>query len=216
MPPLRFRYQTLEFGDTDIHVRTLRDRQQFADGLGAAARLGISSANWPLFGVIWPAGEALARLMFEYDVKGKKILEVGCGIGLASLVLNHRLADITATDHHPEAQGFLAANAALNQDQEIRFVRTAWSDSGSGLGAFDLIIGSDVLYESGHAEELAGFIDDHAQPHCDVIIVDPGRHHMGRFRKQMARRGYACSEIAPAPGETEARPFPGRIVGCQR
>ena len=59
--------------------------------------------------------------MFEYQVEGLKILEVGCGIGLASLVLNHRLANITATDYHPEAGGFLNANALLNGDRVIPF-----------------------------------------------------------------------------------------------
>jgi predicted nicotinamide N-methyase len=212
MSPLRFRYQTIEFGDTDIHVRTLRDRQQFSDDAGAAARLGISSAAWPLFGVIWPSGELLARLMFRYDVQGKKILEVGCGIGLASLVLNHRTADLTATDHHPEVGRFLSGNAALNEDPEIRFVRAAWSDSDTGLGEFDLIIGSDVLYENEHPEQLAGFIDDHAKLHCDVIIVDPGRRQQGRFRKQMARRGYTYCEIQSNEKERLSQPFVGRIM----
>ena len=216
MSPLRFRYQTVEFDDTDIHVKTLRDKQQYADDTGAAARLGISSATWPLFGVIWPSGEMLARLMFRYKIEGKKILEVGCGIGLASLVLNHRRADITATDHHPEVQDLLSSNAALNEDREIRFVRTAWSDSNGKLGEFDLIIGSDVLYESEHVEQLARFIDNHAKLHCDVIIVDPGRHQLGRFRTQMARRGYEYSEMRSAEIEGLSQPFSGRIMNYHK
>ena len=56
MPPVRFRYQTVEFDDTDIHVKTLRDKQLFADDDGAAARLGISSATYSLYGVIRPSG----------------------------------------------------------------------------------------------------------------------------------------------------------------
>lgn len=106
MTSLRFRYQTYEFDGTDIHAKTLRDNQQYADRNGEAARLGISSATWPLFGVVWPAGLALARLMSHYEIEDKKIREVGCGIGLASLVLNHRMADVTATDHHPDGRNF--------------------------------------------------------------------------------------------------------------
>ncbi len=212
MSSLRYRYQTLEFDETDIHVRTLRDNQQFSDDEGIAAGLGISSAHWPLFGVIWPSGEALAHLMFHYDIEGKKILEVGCGIGLASLVLNHRTADITATDHHPEAEAFLKINAALNDDRKIPFVRMKWSDPKSLLGRFDLIIGSDVLYESEHAQQLAGFINDHAELHCDVIIVDPGRRQRGRFRTQMAGHGFACIEIQPHQDESGSRPYAGQIM----
>ena len=99
MSNVRVRYRTIEFGDTDIHVRTLRDRQQFSDDEGHAEKLGISSATWPLFGVVWDSSQVLAHMMFEHDIDGKRILEVGCGIALTSLVLNHRHADITATDY---------------------------------------------------------------------------------------------------------------------
>ena len=43
----------------------------------------------------------------------KRILEVGCGLGLASLVLNERSADISATDYHPEVETFLKINTEL-------------------------------------------------------------------------------------------------------
>ena len=100
MSHFRVHYQTLEFDKTDIHVLTRRDKQEFSDDDNTAFNLRISSAVWPLLSVIWSSGEVLAHLMFKHEVKGLKILEVGCGIGLASLVLNHRLADITATDYH--------------------------------------------------------------------------------------------------------------------
>jgi hypothetical protein len=50
MSPLRIRYQTLEFGEVDIHLRTLRDRQEFLDLGGVAEEPGICSPAWPIFG----------------------------------------------------------------------------------------------------------------------------------------------------------------------
>ena len=216
MPPPRYRYQTIEFGDTDIHVKTLRDKQQFSDDENTAARLGISSANWSLFGVIWPSGDALANVMFAHDVRGKRILEVGCGIGLASLVLNHRGADITATDRHPEVRSLLAINSTLNEDKEIPFIRTAWSDPRTELGEFDLVIGSDLLYETEHVEELASFIDNHAKPHCDVIIVDPGRRQRGRFKKQMAQRGYVYLDRQSTEEARLVPSYTGQVLHYRR
>ncbi|HKI60595.1 MAG TPA: methyltransferase, partial [Mariprofundaceae bacterium] len=171
MALLRVRYQTFEFGDTDIHLRTLRDNQEFSDDDGEAEVLGISSATWPLFGIVWPSGQVLAHLMSDFDIKGKRILEVGCGIALSSLVLNQREADITATDYHPEAGNFLQENTELNEGRDIPFVRTGWADEETNLGKFDLIIGSDLLYERGHAELLAQFLNQHANEHCEIIII---------------------------------------------
>lgn len=212
----RLRYQTLEFGTTDLHVRTLRDVQQFSDPLGAAADLGISSAAWPMFGVIWDSGLLLAHLMAERAVGSKRILEVGCGIALASQVLNQRHADITATDHHPEAGPFLAENVGLNHQRAIPFVRTGWTDTVSDLGRFDMVIGSDLLYEYEHVSQLAAFIEQHAKPHCEVLMIDPGRGHQARFSKRMATLGYHYSQSRPAQPEYLSRPFRGSIVCYQR
>jgi len=218
MSSLRVRYQTKEFGETDIHIRSLRDNQQFSDDDGTAEKLGISSATWPLFGIIWPSSEVLAHLMHDYEIAGKRILEVGCGIALASLVLNHRQADITATDYHPEAGKFLRLNTDLNDGEAIPFVRTSWEDGDSGLGEFDLIIGSDLLYERGHAEALSAFIDHHAKPHCEVILIDPGRGQHARFSKLMVALGYAHSQSRPANTEEYLdEPLPrGQVLHYRR
>ncbi len=197
MTSLRVRYQTIEFGKTDIHMRTLRDRQEFHDPDGTAADLGIPSSIWSLFGVIWASSEVLARLMYEYDIKGLRILEVGCGTGLASMVLNHRCADISATDYHPEVETFLAENVKLNNAQTIPFTCADWADKNDELGEFDLIIGSDLLYERGHATLLSDFIDHHAKPGCTVILIDPGRGHQARFSKAMVELGYSHDKTPP-------------------
>lgn len=208
----RIRYQTVEFGDVDIHVRTLKDHLQYLDVDGIAENLGISSATWPIFGVIWDSGRILARHMAEFKIAGKRILEVGCGIGLASLLLNHRLADITATDYHPEAESFLMENVVLNKGKTIPFFRTGWADEAIDLGRFDLVIGSDLLYERGHAGLLSRFIDQHANPRCEVVLVDPGRGNQGRFSKCMAELGYTGSGYTPENTACAGLPFKGRIL----
>lgn len=212
MATLRVRYQTIEFGTTDIHIRSLRDNQEFSDNEGAAAGLGISSASWPIFGIVWPSGEVLAHLMSEFDFAGKRILEVGCGIGLASLILNHRHADITATDYHPGAEDFLNNNTLLNKDRLIPFVRTGWSDAISDLGFFEVIIGSDLLYESDHVELLAGFIHQHAAAECEIILIDPGRGHHAKFSKKMVALGYTHSQTKTQVKIEGRQDFSGQIL----
>lgn len=211
MAALRLSYQTIEFGEIDIHVRTLRDNQQFLDTEGVAEALGISSATWPLFGIVWESGQVLAHFMLDYEIEGKRILEVGCGIGLTSLLLNYRHADITSTDYHPEAGNFLRENVLLNQGEVIPFTRTGWGDADSGLGVFDVIVGSDLLYEQEHVALLSAFINQHAKPHCEVILVDPGRGHHARFSKQMSALGYTHSQNKPVT-DYLARPFSGQVL----
>jgi len=216
IPALRYRYQTLEVGALDIHVRTLRDRQQFSDVDRQAEILGVSPASWGLFGVVWDSSQVLAHLMLEQEVVGQRILEVGCGIGLASLVLNERHADITATDHHPEAGHFLKTNVGLNNGRPIPFVRASWSDSMSDLGCFDIIIGSDLLYEPDHVNQLSAFIVQHSKPDCSVIIVDPGRFLHTRFSKRMVELGFVFCMSNPLHTRYLVEPFKGKILSYRR
>jgi predicted nicotinamide N-methyase len=203
MSTYRVRYQTVEIGGLDIHLRTLRDLNQYSDEQGLAARKGIPPASWPLFGVVWDSSQVLARYMLDYETEGLRILEVGCGIGLTSLLLQHRKADITATDRHPEVPGFLALNAKLNGLTAIPYVECDWKDQVSSLGRFDLILGSDLVYEPGHAELLSGFMDGHAKPCCEVVTVSPGRREQARFNRCMTDLGYSHVSITVAGEEVD-------------
>lgn len=216
MPNLRVRYQTLEIGPFDLHLRTLRDNQQFYDHDGKAADLGISSASWPLFGIIWPSSQVLAHHMLDYEVQNLRILEVGCGIGLSSLLLNQRNADITATDYHPEAEHFLKENVRINDGDNIPFIRTGWADDDQRLGHFDLIIGSDLLYEHEHALLLSQFIDRHAAAHSRVVMVDPGRGNHARFSKMMVALGFQHQQQLPSHTDYLQQPFKGQILSYSR
>ena len=194
MPGYLVETTTHRIGAEDFHIRSLRDRQQFWDPDGRAERAGISSATWPIFGVLWPAGIALAQEMNRFPFAGMKILEVGCGIGLCSLVLQRRGANITASDYHPLAEEFLRFNSDLNGLAPIKYRTAPWAGANPDLGRFDLIVGSDLLYEPGHPRLLATFLDQHAEAAARVILVDPGRARCGQFSTKMAAEGYAMSE----------------------
>ena len=194
MPGYLVETATYRIGAVDYQIRSLSDRQQYWDPDGRAERAGISSAAWPIFGVIWPAGIALAQEMSRFTCAGMKILEVGCGLGLCCLVLQRRGADITASDYHPLAEEFLRFNTDLNGLAPIKFYNAPWAGPNPDLGRFDLIVGSDLLYERSHPALLTNFLACHTEPTAQVILADPGRGHCGQFSTKMAAEGYQRSE----------------------
>lgn len=212
----RLSYQTVEFGKIDIHLCTLRGKQEFHDPEGIAEKLGIGSAIWPLFGIIWPSSLVLAHFINDYETDSKRILEVGCGMALSSLLLNKQGADITATDYHPEVNKFLQRNALLNEDKAIAFERTDWATKNDTLGFYDLIIGSDLLYEDNHIELLANFIEAHAKPTCEVIIVDPGRGRKNKLSSRMIEFGFTSSQQKPTHTDYLDQEFKGYILKYER
>lgn len=206
----------LRFGALDLHIRALADLQQYDDADGRAERAGISSAQWSLFGHVWPAGRLLAAAMSEWPVEGRRVLELGCGLALASLVLQSRGADVTATDHHPLAADFLADNAARNGLPPIPWRRLDWSVPDEALGRFDLVIGSDILYERGHAALLGPVLERHAKEEAEIVLADPGRGNSSLMTRALAAQGYAVDERRGPMTPDEPPPHRGRLLVYRR
>jgi predicted nicotinamide N-methyase len=204
--------ETIHGQGADLQLRSLLDRQQFYDPLGEAEREGISSSAWPIFGLLWPSGRVLAHAMLTYEFGGKRILELGCGLALASLVVHRRGGDITASDCHPLAADFLLENLALNQLPAMKYQTGNWSRTNPLLKRFELIIGSDVLYDRGQPEVLSQFIALHAQPDAEVLIVDPDRGNRVSFNRKMEALGYLHTEtrVTALPGDGSK--YKGRLL----
>ncbi|WP_438391549.1 class I SAM-dependent methyltransferase [Caballeronia sp. DA-9] len=194
-------------GVDNLIIRSLLDLQQFSDPSGDAERIGISSAMWPLFGMLWPSGAHLAaRLALRPVLATERILEIGCGLALASLVGHRRGADVTASDCHPLTSAFLDENLRLNDLPPMKYLHGNWSvpelegtledTAGRSIvnGRYDLIMGSDLLYERDANASLAAFIGLHASPEAEVWIVDPDRGNRAAFNRQMGDRGFQMRE----------------------
>lgn len=192
MSSVRVRYQTIILDDHDYHLRTLKDRQQCPDDLIDSNDKGVSTATWPLFGVLWPAEEFLSTLMLTQNIRDIRILEVGCGIGLASMVLRRRGANITATDYNPDAAEFLAKNTALNELEPIACVCADWQEENPTLGRFDLIIGSDLLYDRHNVEPFVTFLNTHTETDGEILIVDPQRGLTNLFIRRVQSHGFTA------------------------
>ena len=183
--------ETVPGHGADLQVRSLLDRQQFHDPDGAAEALGISSATWPLFGLLWPTGQVLAHAMVSFELKGRRILEMGCGLALASLVIHRRGGNITASDCHPLAEAFLLENLRLNDLPAMKYCTGHWDRANPELGRFDLIIGSDLLYDRDQPQALSQFIHRHSGNDVEVVIGDPDRSNHASFSRKMGVLGYS-------------------------
>jgi predicted nicotinamide N-methyase len=229
------RYQTKEeciaiTGVDDLIIRSLLDKQQFSDPHGDAARMGISSAMWPIFGLLWPSGaELAARMAARVMLPNERVLEIGCGLALASLVAHRRGVDVTASDCHPLAATFLRNNLSLNLLTPLPYRHGHWSSllapiardghAASTLvsGRYDLLIASDVLYERDAEAMLPKFIANHTTESAEIWIVDPNRGNRAAFSKQMTAMGYhVIEERLDRLATSDAVAYKGRLLVYSR
>ena len=68
----------------------------------------------PYWGTLWPSARLLAARVAEADGSGRRLLELGCGVGLVSLSAALAGFEVLATDYYAEALEFVTANAQHN------------------------------------------------------------------------------------------------------
>ena len=211
-------------GVPNLLIRSLLNKQQFYDPDDAALALGISSAFWSLFGLLWPSGSRLAeRIALRPVDVNERILELGCGLALSSLVGHRRGANITASDCHPLAGAFLRENLRLNHLSAMDYRHGHWGTHAAQQqdlhvnSKFDLIIGSDILYERDEQGDLAHYINAHMEDHAEVWVVDPNRGNRAHFHRNMAAQGFSLSEEVLDISATEHQAaYKGRMLTYSR
>lgn len=135
----------------------------------------------PYFGILWEAAEGLAEYIAENSklFRNKTVLELGCGLGLPSLVAAHLGADVLATDFHPDVEEYFKRNCR-HSSVECNYQRLNWREENIQK-KYDVVIGSDVLYESKHPKEVALGLLRFVKEGGTVILSDPGRSYLQQF-----------------------------------
>ena len=140
----------------------------------------------PYWSVLWRSGVALGRELTGRRLDGLRVLELGCGMGVPSLVASRSGAAVLATDADDEALDLLADNASRN-GLELETAQADWA-SPEGLltrAPFDLVLAADVLYERGSVAQLLSLLP---QLGPRVLLADPGRPAAEAFIAQARRR----------------------------
>jgi len=140
----------------------------------------------PYWAELWPSGLALAEAL-PARLDGLDVVELGCGLGVPSLVAATRGARVTAVDWANEAVDLLRENAARN-GIELRAVHADW---GSVDEPFDLVLAADLLYEERNGDALLEVLPALA---AKVLIAEPGRSTARAFFED-ARRDWEIAEL---------------------
>jgi predicted nicotinamide N-methyase len=147
-----------------------RDWEELRHQEGAAGR------SIPYWARIWPSAMALVDFLATRDLAGRRVLELGCGLGLTSAAAAKAGATVLATDRSPDAVVFAAHNLALNE-LEGDDALVDWREPRAVLdrAPWDLVIAADVLYTHQAVETLLRLLPKLVGPGGEALIADPSR-----------------------------------------
>jgi predicted nicotinamide N-methyase len=140
----------------------------------------------PYWAVLWRSGVALARELEDAPLGGLRVVELGCGLALPSLVAARAGAHVLATDVSADALTLVERNAREN-GVEVETAACDWAEPG-GLperAPFDIVLAADVLYDQASVDPLQWLLPRLAP---EAWLADPGRAPAGAFLEQARRR----------------------------
>src|SRR5262245_34540348 len=157
----------------------------------------------PYWAELWNSGLALAAEVAGRDVRESRVVELGCGLGVPSLVAALAGADVLATDWSPTAIALLEQNARRN-DVRLETAIVAWAHADALLerAPWDLVLAADVLYERRNVDELLTLLP---RLGAEVLLADPGRPHAKTFLAEAAgvwtlEQSGSITSLRPAAG----------------
>jgi len=166
--------EVVPLGDRELTVLRPRDTEALIDEDAFEEHEFL-----PYWAELWPSGVALARAIASRALKGARVLEVGCGLGLPSLAAARAGGRVLATDWSPAAIDLLRENAARN-DVTLEAEVATWTDPAPLLARapFGLVLAADVLYEHRNVPVLSDLLP---RLGGEVLLADPGRPPLEHF-----------------------------------
>ena len=172
----------------EITLMRPRDSEALIDEHAFAADEAL-----PYWAELWPSGLELARRLSGRALRGARVVELGCGLGLPSLVASACGARALATDWSSAALGLLERNAAAN-GLRLRTLRVDWARPGEllELAPFDLVLAADVCYER---RNIALLLELMPKLGPEAWLADPGRSFTEAF---LERASHQCQRESRA------------------
>ncbi len=173
----------------------------------------------PYWAQLWPSARMLAKIVVREhwgsDPSSLKVLEVGCGLGLAGIAALARGLAVTFSDVDETALQFAATNARLNGFTEFRTIPLDFRSPPDDV-KYPIVIGSDLMYEERLVDPLVGLLRAVLAPDGVCLIADPDRTPARVFRWKLAEAGYEVTPELVRAGEPGGERTKGTLYRIRR
>jgi predicted nicotinamide N-methyase len=161
----------------------------------ARTLLGLSTHTY--WRRVWPAGLGLAVHLVDRfgteGLRGREVLDLGCGVGLLGIVCGRLGGRVTFLDREAGALAVVRRNCRRNGLAPARTIGGDWNHGGERLApeAYDLVVGGDVVYDDAEWAALGAGLMRTLRADGIALLADPGWVAAGRLRAAFRRSGFA-------------------------
>jgi predicted nicotinamide N-methyase len=212
--PDAWRIERHRIGGRELLLARPRDPDRLLDD-PAVQQASRATDYMPYWAYLWPGARLLAEYVLAQEVQAPgRVIEIGCGLGLAGLAALAANMDVTFSDYAPAALALAAHNARLNGFDRFTTRLIDWQDP--PREPFPLILGADVLYEPRCVTDVLRVLDRMLDESGEAWLSDPHRAVADEFPPLAERESFAV-DIVPVQGVFENdRIASGRVFRVRR
>eukprot|EP01031_Cornospumella_fuschlensis_P028398 gene28398-34285_t len=148
----------------------------------------------------WPAAEVLsAYLLSSAELRGKRVLELGAGTGLPSIVCGLcGASSVTITDRKDERElyGVVQESISLNNLSEVcRVVEMDWDSPLEKSDMVDIVLGSDVFYNPEDFVKVFRIVNSFIEINSSCLFITS--YHQRKTIKYLLKQFKMTAEVVP-------------------
>jgi predicted nicotinamide N-methyase len=168
------------------------DPDRLLDHLESPAATAQPHLADPYWAKLWPAAPLLAEaIVRNRPPLGTRLLELGCGSGLAGIAGLACGLDVTFSDYVPLAVELALENAARNGFANAKGIVLDWRQPIDER--FPFIVAADVTYDRANLDLLLDVLDRMLAPGGEAWFGDAGRSPAEDFCERSRKRGWSIS-----------------------
>lgn len=160
----------------------------------------------PFWATTWRAADGLDQFLEARDLRGVRVLELGCGTGRAGLAAALRGAEVTLTDGVSDPL-LLVRLTTMPVAERCRIRRLRFAEDRLSEPPFPIILGSDITYSRDLWPKLDVCLRHHIEPQGEVILSDPYRSISTEFASWIQRRKWRYQEHRVVMDDDPSRPI---------
>ncbi|MEW5855670.1 MAG: methyltransferase domain-containing protein [Myxococcota bacterium] len=156
-----------------LHAWQARDELPLWSALEAAAGARVPP---PMYGMAWPGSQALARVIQDgtVAVSKRRVLDVGCGSGVAAVAAALHGGRAVGVDVDPLAL-MAAEELAERHETQVGTLCADPLDDATLTAPFEVILGGDLFYDEQTAQRGMRAVRRWLTEGKSVVLADAGR-----------------------------------------
>lgn len=186
--------EIFQFGSRRFVIRRVRNLDDMVDQV--SDDMFAEDERLPYWAELWPSAIALSRYLNRHEelIRGKTVLELGCGLGLTSLVLQSlQPSRLVITDYEQAALQAAQVHFKLNNLPQPEALLVDWRRP-QLEDRFQRIVASDVVYEERFFRPLVRLFKNLFEANGLIILAEPNRPVARAFFSELAESGFVMEQ----------------------